>query len=148
MKQVTGSSIVPRKDVVTGKDVVIGKVVTSNSASFVAKEVKKPLEGSTSSLLGKQVPWHLKALLKASDPVLELPKGIAKAVALPPTEEPAEQPKEEQPTIVSSEFNSKGNLVLTFSDGKKIASKNNAPAANSFSPAAPSAVIKVNMINL
>ena len=142
MKQVTGSSVVP------GKDVVTGKVVASSSASFVAKEVKKPLEGSTSSLIGKQVPWHLKALLKASEPVLELPKGIAKAVALPPTEEPAEQPKEEQPTIVSSEFNSKSNLVLTFSDGTKLVSKNKAPAANSFSPAAPSAVIKVNMINL
>lgn len=145
MKQVTGKGVVP------GKDVVTGKVVTSSSASFVAKEVKKPLEGSTSSLIGKQVPWHLKALLKASEPVLELPKGIAKAVALPPTEEPTEQPEEEpkeQPTIVSSEFNSKGNLILTFSDGTKIASKNKAPAANSFSPSAPSAVIKVNMINL
>ena len=141
MKQVTGSSVVP------GKDVVTGKVVASSSASFVAKEVKKPLEGSTSSLIDKQVPWHLKALLKASEPVLELPKGIAKAVALPPTEEPAEQPKE-QPIIVSSEFDSKGNLVLAFSDGRKLVSKNKAPAANSFSPAAPSAVIKVNMINL
>lgn len=116
MKQVTGSSVVP------------GKVVTSSSAPFVAKEVKKPLEGSTSSLIDKQVPWHLKALLKASEPVLELPRGIAKAIALPPTEEPTEQPKEEQPSIVSSEFNSKGNLVLTFSDGTKIASKNKAPA--------------------
>lgn len=132
---------------VTGNGAVTGKAVTSSSASFVAKEVKKPLEGSTSSLIDKQVPWHLKALLKASEPVLELPEGIAKAVALHPTEEPAEQPKE-QPILVSSEFNSKGNLVLTFSDGTKIASKNNAPAANSFSPAAPSAVIKVNMINL
>lgn len=132
---------------VTGNGVVTGKVVTSSSSSFVAKEVKKPIEGSTSSLIDKQVPWHLKALLKASEPVLELPRGIAKAVALPTTEEPAEQPKE-QPTIVSSEFNSKGNLVLTFNDGTKIASKNKAPAANSFSPSAPSAVIKVNMINL
>lgn len=132
---------------VTGKDVATGRGVTSSSASFVAKEVKKPLEGSTSSLIDKQVPWHLKALLKASEPVLELPRGIAKAVALPPTEEPTEQP-EEQPTIVSSEFNSKGNLILTFSDGTKIASKNKAPASNSFSPSAPSAVIKVNMINL
>lgn len=147
MKQVTGSSVVPGKDVVTGKVAVTGKVVASSSASFVAKEVKKPLEGSTSSLIGKQVPWHLKALLKASEPVLELPKGIAKAVALPPTEEPTEQPKEE-PTIVSSEFNSKGNLVLTFSDSKKLVSKNKAPASNSFSPSAPRAVIKVNMINL
>lgn len=147
MKQVTGNGVVPGKDVVTRKVAVTGKVVTSSSASFVAKEVKKPLEGSTSSLIDKQVPWHLKALLKASEPVLELPKGIAKAVALHPTEEPAEQPKEE-PTVVSSEFNSKGNLVLIFSDGTKIASKNKAPAANSFSPAAPSAVIKVNMINL
>lgn len=112
---------------VTGNDVVTGKVVTSSSASFVAKEVKKPLEGSTSSLIDKQVPWHLKALLKASEPVLELPKGIAKAVALPPTEEPTEQP-EEQPIIVSSEFNSAGHLVLTFTDGTKIASKNKAPA--------------------
>lgn len=98
-------------------------------------------------MIGKQVPWHLKALLKASEPVLELPRGIAKAVALPPTEEQTEQPKEE-PITVSSEFNSKGNLVLTFSDGTKLVSKNKAPAANSFSPSAPSAVIKVNMINL
>ena len=37
MKQVTG------KDVVTGKVAVTGKVVTSSSAPFVAKEVKKPL---------------------------------------------------------------------------------------------------------
>lgn len=142
MKQATGNGVVP------GKVAVTGKVVTSSSAPFVAKEVKKPLEGSTSSLIGKQVPWHLKALLKASEPILELPKGIAKAVALPHTEEPTEQPKEEQQTIVSSEFNSKGNLVLTYSDGTKLVSKNKAPAANSFSPAAPSAVIKVNMINL
>lgn len=141
MKQVTGNGVV------AGKVAVTGKVVTSSSAPFVAKEIRKPLEGSTSSLIDKQVPRHLKALLKASEPILELPKGIAKAVALPPTEEPTEQPKE-QPTIVSSEFNSKGNLILTFSDGTKIASKNKAPAANSFSPAAPSAVIKVNMINL
>lgn len=42
MKQVTGSSVVP------GNDVVTGKVVTSSSASFVAKEVKKPLQASTS----------------------------------------------------------------------------------------------------
>lgn len=58
------------------------------------------------------------------------------------------QTEQTQPRIVASEFNTQGNLILTYSDGTKVVSKNKDPAANSFSPATPSAVIKVNMINL
>ena len=115
----------------------------------VAKAVKQP----TSDFKQQAVPWHLQAVLNASDAVLESPRGIAKVVTnvgkvVPSVSTQTEQAQQAQPRIVASEFNAQGNLVLTYSDGTKVVSKNKAPAANSFSPAAPSAVIKVNMINL
>ena len=114
----------------------------------VAKVIKQP----TSDFKQQAVPWHLQAVLNASDAVLEPPRGIAKAVTkvteAVTTNVSTAQTQQSQPRIVASEFNTQGNLVLTYSDGTKVVSKNKTPAANSFSPAAPSAVIKVNMINL
>ena len=123
----------------------------------VAKAIKQP----TSDFKQQAVPWHLQAVLNASDAVLEPPRDIAKVVTTNVAKvvtnvstAKTEQEKREQEQqalrarIVASEFNTQGNLVLTCSDGTKVVSKNKAPAANSFSPAAPSAVIKVNMINL
>ena len=116
----------------------------------IAKAIKQP----TSDFKHLVVPWHLQAVLNASDAVLEPPRAIAKAVTnvakavTNVSTAKTEQAQQAQPRIVASEFNTQGNLVLTCSDGTKVVSKNKAPAANSFSPAAPSAVIKVNMINL
>ena len=85
--------------------------------------------------------------------VAKVVTNVAKAVTnvgkvVPSVSTQTEQAQQAQPRIVASEFNTQGNLVLTYSDGTKVVSKNKAPAANSFSPAAPSMVIKVNMINL
>lgn len=124
------------------------------STKSVAKGVKQP----TRDFKHQQVPWHLQAVLNASDAVLEPPRAIAKVVTNVPkavtkvteavtTIASTAQTQQVQPRIVASEFNAQGNLVLTYSDGTKVVSKNKAPAANSFSPTAPSAVIKVNMIN-
>lgn len=106
-----------------------------------AKAIKQP----TSDFKQQAVPLHLQAVLNASDAVLEPPRAIAKVVT---TQVSSETQQTQQARITASEFNTQGNLVLTYSDGTKVVSKNKAPAANSFSPAAPSAVIKVNMINL
>lgn len=104
------------------------------STKNFAKAVKQP----TSDFKQQEVPWHLQAVLNASDAVLEPPRGIAKAVtnvAKAVTNVSTAQTQQAQPRIVASEFNTQGNLVLTCSDGTKVVSKNKAPAANSFSPA-------------
>ena len=101
----------------------------------VAKVVKQP----TNDFKQQEVPWHLQAVLNASDAVLEPPRAIAKAVTnvakavtkvteAVTTNVSTAQTQQAQPRIVASEFNAQGNLVLTYSDGTKVVSKNKAPS--------------------
>lgn len=100
-----------------------GKVVTSTNTSTIPVKVYKPPEAEANSEeQDKVVPWHLKAALSRSGAVLEPPRGIARVVA---TEQPTEEPA---PVLVASEFDQAGKLVLTYNNGEKLVSKNNAPA--------------------